>query len=196
MKPNPKVYVGIDSALAFTGLAALLVPAGASTAKLLRTHTIQTEPKSDQSDRLVLIWQGVRRFVLSCMHDGAVPNKGGVGIEGFSFGDKFRKYDLGASAAAARLAVAAASRDIRIEVVSPQKAKAAVCPKWHGSNKDNWIAAGGKPDKFKRSMPTKDAVQADLWSRLGFDVRGEHEADAVAVALHLAIQAGATAPER
>lgn len=178
--------IGIDSSLKAPALVALAFddlrrkPLG----QCVRTLALVTDEKHDLADRLALVYNSVIEWAALLRSDpdfvGAV-----VAIEGFSFADRFRKYDIGAAAGVIRMAVRR-SLGVHVKTVTPREAKAFICPDWHGFSNANWDAAFGPPapgKKRKKSMPDKVAVAAALFERYKFDPRDEHVVDATLVAL-------------
>lgn len=178
-------YFGFDASLTNTGAARVYINKAGVIDHRLRL--IQTDSGDGIDHRLHFIRSAVYDFI-------GTDTTAKFGIEGFSFGARFQREAMGMASAAVRLGIpvppraAWTSGDV-VRIVTPAAAKAAACPHWHGFTKTNWITAGRKGE-FKRSMPPKESVIAGLYTRFKIDARNEHEADAVCVALALAIRDG------
>lgn len=181
LKLQPANFVGIDHAIKNT--AAVLIRTDGETTVVLASKLIETGPDDPLPARLRAIMHGLANWF-----GGKDYETSPIGVETYARNQPFRREEMGMSYAAVLLAVPTWRH---IEVVDPGEVKRAVCPRWPGFSKANWIAAGkataGKP--FKRSMPPKSAIRSALL-RMGIDERNEHTADAICVALAVAKRHG------
>lgn len=180
--PPPSHVVGIDASLTNTALVAIDL-AGLRRKPLtacVTTRLIETDPSDQFADRLITIYRAADGF-FSQLRARTDYAGAAVAVEGFSFGDRFRQYDLGAVQGILRVTCRAAT-GLLIASVTPQTAKRFICPEWPGWSLQHWIANGYR-GKFKRSMPGKADVAAALFARYKFDPGNEHVVDATLVAL-------------
>jgi hypothetical protein len=188
--------VGFDGALAemaaFAALVDVRAVRGGDPGKgwFLDKRVLEITTDADQGidARLDEIYKEVVRFsedVSGHDPDGVLA----AAVEGFSFGSRFRREDMGAAVASIRLAWRHTFESLRspppMRVVTPARAKAAVYPEWHGFSLANWKAAG-KTAKFKRSMPDKDSVRSAFFRRFEIGdsvICSSHVCDAACVAV-------------
>lgn len=199
--PFPRLLLGVDPSISATGYAAILASPG-SPLRLVASGTVSTTPDKPLPLRAALLGRQLRDAVLSIVRglpdllDAASAGwavAGGLcAVEDFARNAKFRREEMGVAAGAVFIALchrdAPGSPDGPV-LVPPRTAKAAVCPNWYGWSKDLWFAAK-MPPPFKRSMPSKPAVNAALWSRFGIRIDDEHAADAACVAIAAGLRAG------
>lgn len=196
-KPQPTHawVLGIDASLTATAVfaAEVNIPAvrGGVPAEEWFVNYRTMQGATDSSDpidlRLYQMHLDVYGFVKG-LFGGSPETIGGAAVEGFSFGARFQRENMGMAVAAARLGyVHAFPRDARpplIGTVSPAAAKKMACPTWAGFSKENWARAK-RAGKFKRSMPDKDAVRSGFFARFKIGasvVSTEHLCDAACVA--------------
>ena len=174
--------LGIDASLTNTAIVSVSLAdfRRKSLSESVRVCKIETTPALDLADRLDQIEVLASSF-LSSVRGSPGFGPAAVAIEGFSFGDRYRQYDLGAVQGVLRVAVRR-RLGLHVTSVTPQASKAFACPAWPGFSKDNWSAAG-RSGPFKRSMPNKHDVAQALFARYRYNPGDEHVVDAVLVAL-------------
>jgi len=179
--------IGLDHSLTNTGVAFVVTDGN----KILNysTHTIKTTSKEPIEQRVSFIATGVRKLIASstigvCAFDD-------LGIENVSRGSKFRREEMGMSFAAALIGSYSFVRkgSASVTLVTPQQHKVMLCPNWHGTNKVNWEKMG-RTGKFKRSMPDKISTMSALYATHKIKVTNDHESDAAAIAIYVAIKNG------
>lgn len=185
--PDLSCVVGIDASLTNTAVVAVnlddLRRKSSTLSGCVRTLKVETPASEFLGRRLSAIYSSVSDFFSLVGRSRCL-----IAMEGFSFADRYRQYDLGAVQGVIRLA-AHNSLGLGISSVPPRNAKMFICPDWYGFSNENWDACFGPPkpgQKRRRSMPNKDDVSQALYKRFRFNPNDEHVVDATLVALAFA----------
>lgn len=153
--------------------------------KRVTSFTVKTDSTLPLHERLLTLYDFGREAQLAYQNKyGDIKPPDLVAVENFSRNSKFHREEMGAAFAAVVMGLSRSTvRKSKWQMVTPRAAKIIACPKWPGLNKDNWIAAGRDPAKFKASMPDKQAVMNGLVRRFNIVTTNEHHADAVCVGI-------------